>query len=101
MAENFFVKIKGDGISHTSVEAAVRELAAPGFWSEERLQKMRGRIPEYRLSKFQDALPDAALGEMLGSVFIDAVGARAAAVKSVGSPPSRDGGTAEQVTLLT
>ena len=58
------------------------ELASAGFWSEERLQKMRGRIPAYRLSKFQDALPDAALGEMLGGVFIDAAGARAAAQRA-------------------
>ena len=84
VAENFFVKIAGDGVNHTSVEAAVRELTAQGFWIEDRLRAMRARIPPYRLSKFQDALPDAALGEMLGGMFIDAPGARAAAQRAIG-----------------
>ncbi len=79
VAENFFVKITGDGVRHTSVEAAVRALAEPGFWTEDRLRAMRARIPPYRLSKFQDALPEAALGELLGATFIDAAGALATA----------------------
>jgi len=82
VADNFFVKISGDGVNHTSIEAAVRELIVPGFWSEERLRAMRGRIPEYRLSKFQDALPEAAVAEMLGGVFIDETGAQATAQRS-------------------
>ena len=76
VAENFFVKVAGDGVSHASVEAVLRELAVPGWWSEERLTAMRARIPPYRLSKFQDALPDAALSELLGEFFLDAGGAR-------------------------
>jgi len=83
VAENFFVKIAGDGVSHASIEGAVRELAAPGFWTEERLRSMRARIPPYRLSKFQDALPDSALGEMLGAYFLDAPGARNTAIAAV------------------
>jgi ATP-dependent Lhr-like helicase len=90
-AENFFVKISGDGVNHTSIEAAVRELSAPGFWSGERMRAMRGRIPPYRLSKFQDALPDAALAEMLGGVFIDAAGAQAAARRAVLDTPHPGG----------
>lgn len=62
----------------------MRGLAAPGFWSEEPMQKMRGRIPAYRLSKCQEALPDAALEEMLGGVFIDAAGALEAAQGAIG-----------------
>jgi len=85
VAENFFVKIAGDGVNHTSIEAAVRELSAPGFWTEERMRAIRSRIPPYRLSKFQDALPDAALGEMLGSVFIDSAGARVTAQRGHGA----------------
>lgn len=83
VAENFFVKIAGAGVNHTSVEAAVRELALPAYWTKERLRTMRARIPPYRLSKFQDALPDAMLGEMLARVFIDADGALAAARRAV------------------
>lgn len=75
-ADNFFLKIAGDGVTHATVEAALRELAPDSWWSEERLTKLRARIPPYRLSKFQDALPDAALGEMLGEFFLDGTGAR-------------------------
>jgi ATP-dependent Lhr-like helicase len=75
VAENFFVKVAGDGVSHASVEAAVRDLADPMWWTADRLRTMRSRIPPYRLSKFQDALPDAALSELLGDFFLDAAGA--------------------------
>lgn len=87
VAENFFVKLAGDGVNHTSVEAAVRELSVLGFWTEERVAAMRARIPPYRLSKFQDALPEAALGELLGAMFIDTTGARAVAACALA--PSR------------
>lgn len=74
--ENFSLKIAGDGVSHTAVEAALREVATEAFWSKERLAAMSARIPPYRLTKFQDALPDAVLTELLASVFLDAAGAR-------------------------
>ena len=54
------VKIAGDGVNHHSIDAALHELLAPAFWAEERVRAMCARIPQYRLSKFQDALPDAA-----------------------------------------
>lgn len=73
--DNFFVKIAGDGVNHTSLEATLREMSTEAFWSPELVKSIRGRIPPYRLSKFQDALPDAALTEMLGEVFIDVAGA--------------------------
>jgi ATP-dependent Lhr-like helicase len=83
VAENFFVKIAGNGLTHATTEAALHELAAPAFWSEDRLRAMCARIPPYRLSKFQDALPDAALTEMLGAFFIDVAGARAVIEASI------------------
>jgi ATP-dependent helicase Lhr and Lhr-like helicase len=77
VAENFFVKIAGDGVDHRSIDAALHELLAPAFWTEERVRAICARIPQYRLSKFQDALPDAALLEMLATFFVDVSGARA------------------------
>lgn len=35
------------------------------------MQSIRTRIPPYRLSKFQDALPPSAEAEMLGAFFLD------------------------------
>lgn len=57
------------------------------------MRAMRGRIPPYRLSNFQDALPDGALGEMLGGVFIDAAGAQGAAQRAVGGSRRPGGST--------
>lgn len=88
VAESFFVKVTGEGVSHAAIESAVRELAAPEFWSEERMRAIRSRIPAYRLSKFQDTLPDFAMGEILGSYFLDPMGALDVAGHAEGNPKS-------------
>jgi ATP-dependent Lhr-like helicase len=70
--DNFSIRIEGDGLSHESVRAAVSRLAAPGFWSNpETRARLRSLVPDYRLSKFQQALPDAAQVEMVGSYLLD------------------------------
>ncbi|QDE82494.1 DEAD/DEAH box helicase [Myxococcus xanthus] len=76
VADNFFLKVAGTGVSHGTIEAALRQLGVPGFWDVERLRTLQARIPPYRLSKFQDALPDAAVTEMLGMYFLDTEGAQ-------------------------
>jgi ATP-dependent Lhr-like helicase len=75
--DNFLVRISQAGASHEGVAQGLAECARGEFWSTPgRLQAMNARIPAYRLSKFQDALPPAAVAEMLGSAFLDVVGAR-------------------------
>ncbi len=76
VAENFFVRVSGDGVSHSSLERALEELGKHEFWDAERLSALRARLPPYRLSKFQDALPDAAVTEMLAATFLDIEGTR-------------------------
>jgi len=80
-ADNFFVKIAGDGVSHGAIEAVLSELAANEWWTDDRVSKLRALIPPYRLSKFQDALPAAALSEVLGEFFLDPFGARDVAAR--------------------
>ncbi|HZH18365.1 MAG TPA: DEAD/DEAH box helicase [Archangium sp.] len=75
--DNFFLRISGSGASHEVVARGLEEAAREEFWSAPgRLQAIAARIPPYRLSKFQDALPPAAVAEMLGSAFLDPPGAR-------------------------
>ncbi|NMO18158.1 DEAD/DEAH box helicase [Pyxidicoccus fallax] len=75
--DNFFVRISGAGASHDAVARGLAEGAREAFWSAPgRLQAMAARIPPYRLSKFQDALPPHAVAEMLGGTFLDTEGAR-------------------------
>ncbi|QRK05268.1 hypothetical protein JQX13_34445 [Archangium violaceum] len=74
--DNFFLKISGEVVTHLAIEAALSALAQPSFWSAPgRMQSIRARIPPYRLSKFQDALPPSAEAEMLGAFFLDVPGA--------------------------
>ena len=58
-------------MSHRTVEDAVAALT-PAFWAApETSQAILARLPEYRLSKFQDALPDAYATEMVGAYLLD------------------------------
>ncbi len=62
-----------DFFSRTGLEEAARE----EFWCVPgRIQAIAARIPPHRLSKFQDALPPAAVAEMLGNAFLEVRGAR-------------------------
>lgn len=74
--DNFFLKVSGDGVTLAAVERALQSVAEKERWATpDRLAAIRARIPPYRLSKFQDALPDAAVSEMLGGFFLDIDGA--------------------------
>lgn len=76
--DNFSIRIEGDGVSHGAVQAQLLDLAAPEFWSApETGAKLRALVPEYRLSKFQQVLPDAAQSEMIGGYLLDPKGAAA------------------------
>jgi ATP-dependent Lhr-like helicase len=72
IAGNFQLRIEGEGVTHDSVSAAIQEMRREDFWSaEETRQALLARLPEYRLSKFQDALPEPMAMEMLGSWLLD------------------------------
>jgi len=47
-------------------------MSQPGFWDDhETRHVIMSRLPEYRLSKFQRALPDDASVEMVGRYLLD------------------------------
>jgi ATP-dependent Lhr-like helicase len=74
--DNFSIRIEGNGVSHETVREQLRGLAEPAFWAAaETRAKLRSLVPEYRLSKFQRALPDAAQSEMVGTYLLDYDGA--------------------------
>jgi ATP-dependent Lhr-like helicase len=76
VADNFALKIKGDGLGFEAVRRALEGLAAPGVWrANETRAALRARIPEYRLSKFQRALPERWQVEMIGAYLLDFEGA--------------------------
>ena len=77
VADNFQLRISGDGLSDTALRAAVAEMGRAEFWEKpETRQALLARLPAYRLSKFQNALPDAFAVEMVGRYLLDFDAAR-------------------------
>ena len=75
--DNFLVRVQGDGITHETVRAAIDRMSAPEFWERDKTRSaILARIPEYRLSKFQLALPEWAAAEMVGAYLLDFSGTR-------------------------
>ena len=77
LADNFSVRIRGNGVSGESVRQAIDAMRADGFWEEEQTRRnLLAKVPEYRLSKFQRALPDRFEVEMVGDYLLDFDGAQ-------------------------
>lgn len=75
--DNFLVRVQGDGITQETIRAAIDRMAESEFWESEKTRSaILARVPEYRLSKFQIALPEWAAGEMVGAYLLDFSGAR-------------------------
>lgn len=74
--DNFMVRIEGKGVTHETVRSAIAQMSEEGFWGREGTQtEILSRVPEYRLSKFQIALPQWAATEMVGGYLLDFEGA--------------------------
>jgi ATP-dependent Lhr-like helicase len=78
VADNFLVRIEGDGVTHETVNAEVdRIVGADVLADPDVLRRAAALLPEYRLSKFQPALPDAYAVEVVAGYLLDAPAARA------------------------
>jgi ATP-dependent Lhr-like helicase len=76
VADNFQLRIEGDGITHESVRKAISNIAAPAFWAAPATRHaVLARLPAYRLSKFQDCLPEAFALEVIERYLLDVDGA--------------------------
>lgn len=70
--DNFAIKISGDGVTHETVREVIHRLADPTFWhATETRRALYGKVPEYRLSKFQRVLPEPLQVEMVGNYLLD------------------------------
>jgi ATP-dependent Lhr-like helicase len=78
VADNFLVRIEGDGVTHETVNAEVdRIVGADVLADPDVLRRAAALLPEYRLSKFQPALPDAYAVEVVAAYLLDAPAAKA------------------------
>lgn len=68
VSDNFLVRIEGDGVNHDTVRAAIETLSDRSWWE---MPKLLSRLPEYRLSKFQQCLPERYELEVVGAYLLD------------------------------
>lgn len=72
VADNFQLRIEGDGITHESVRKAIGTMSSPEFWDTPDTRKaVLARLPGYRLSKFQDCLPELFALEVVERYLLD------------------------------
>lgn len=92
VADNFQLRIEGDAVTHERVAAAIGTMQAAGFWEEPKIRaSVLGRLPEYRLSKFQDCLPERFALEVVETFLL---GSRRYDIWPSGEAGARGGGNA-------
>lgn len=78
VSDNFVVRIEGDGVTYDAVDAEVARIVAEDVLGDAEVwRRVAASVPEYRLSKFQPALPDAFAAEVVVGYLLDAEGAGA------------------------
>jgi len=72
VTDNFRIKIEGDSVGPATLGLALRAMGNQAFWDVPSLQRfILSELPEYRLSKFQQALPDQFSLEMVRNYLLD------------------------------
>ena len=72
VADNFLIRIEDQSLTHEKLTEAISKLADPAFWQDTTTwQAIIAALPEYRLSKFQQALPARFSQEMVGRYLLD------------------------------
>ncbi len=78
VADNFLLRIEGEGVTHETVHAELERLVAENVIADAEIwRKVAALLPEYRLSKFQPALPDAYAVDVVAGYLLDGPGTRA------------------------
>jgi ATP-dependent Lhr-like helicase len=74
-ADNFQVTIKGEHLTPTTFNDAIAEVIKPEFWTAKETQNyLLTKLPNYRLSKFQQILPDDYALELVQGYLLDIEG---------------------------
>jgi ATP-dependent Lhr-like helicase len=70
--DNFTIKIRGDGLSQTIFQDALRHLRGPDIWDDEAIwSKIAHSLPAYRLTKFQPVMPPWVEQEVIARYLLD------------------------------
>ena len=72
VADNFQLRMEGSHIRIDDVQDIIKRMQDPQFWVDQSVwSKVLRGLPEYRLSKFQRALPAVFAQEMVGRYLLD------------------------------
>lgn len=73
--DNFKIKIEGDSATAGMIMMQIKEISKANFWSNPFTEQyIRDHLPEYRLSKFQNTLPDDYSLEMISNYLLNIPG---------------------------
>ena len=76
-SDNFQLCLEGDSVTHKAINEVIDRMRESEFWSDRSVWgAMAADLPEYRLSKFQRALPPQFSEEMVMHYLLDVNGAR-------------------------
>lgn len=75
VSDNFKLKIEGNSVGAATLDLAIARTKDRNFWDSSETQNfIYSQLPEYRLSKFQRALPDVYSIEMIRNYLLDIEG---------------------------
>ncbi len=87
VSDNFVMRIEGDAVTHDTMNAEIERVAREDVLADADMQRrIAALLPEYRLSKFQPALPDRYTVEVVAGYLLDVAGTRAWVKKTQQTP---------------
>ena len=69
--DNFSVKIRGISPGGRELHDAVTTLSHDSFWADDLWDRIRGKLPAYRLTKFEPVLPEWVSREVVATYLLD------------------------------
>jgi ATP-dependent Lhr-like helicase len=107
VADNFSLRVEGPGVSEDALLEHLARMTPAELWADAATSRaILSRLPDYRLSKFQRAMPEAMALEMVSAYLVDLPGAaramaglaepsRPIATSDTGARPPSDTGADE------
>jgi ATP-dependent helicase Lhr and Lhr-like helicase len=75
VTDNFKLKITGESLGQASLSLAIEQLCSETFWNKSSTQNfIWSQLPQYRLSKFQKALPEPYSLELISGYLLNISG---------------------------
>ena len=75
VADNFLIRVRGDGVDEARFRGVLARISELAFWEDEQLwAEVAESLPNYRLSKFQPLMPPWVEREVIAGYLLDVAG---------------------------